>query len=179
MFNTLLIIITLICSIHFSGNAQTVLKNLIKNPSFEYTGKDTVRERSDDSWKFTTNYESVTGHVTTSRAIDGFRSFLIRAESGRGYLESEQFEVKRFENYLLSVGVCGNGRIEAEVRWWQEEKDSLILLETEYLDIIVPSQNWSIPQFQVTAPRRASAGTVRFTVFEGQVWIDDVRFRQF
>jgi len=179
MLNRVPIIITLLCSIYFSGNTQTVLKNLIKNPSFEYTGKDTVRERPDESWIFTTDYESVTGHVTTSRAIDGFRSFLIRAETGRGHLESEHFEVKRFENYLLSFGACGSGRIETEIRWWQEDNDSLILLESEYLDIIVTTQNWSIPQFQVTAPRRASAGTVRLSVVEGQVWIDDVRFRQF
>jgi hypothetical protein len=179
MFNRFLIIITLLLAIQFTGNAQAVLKNLIKNASFEYTGQDTVRERPDASWTFTTDFTSVTGHVTTSRAIDGFRSFLIRAESGRGYLESEQFEVKQFENYLLSFGVCGSGRIETEVRWWQKESDSLIVLESEHLDIIATSDDWTIPQFRVTAPRRAAAGSVRFAVFEGQLWIDDVRFRQF
>ncbi len=160
-----------------SGDAQIILRNLVQNPSFEYTGKDTVRERPDESWTFKADTESVTGHATASRAIDGFRSFLIRAEDGRGYLESDPFDVKRFEWYLLSYGVCGDGKIQTEVRWWRDENDSLTLIDSEYLDIITASDNWSVPEFNVTAPRRASAASIRFTVFDGQAWIDDVRFR--
>ena len=153
------------------------LKNLIENGSFEYTGKDTVRDRPDESWSFTTDYETVTGHATRSRAIDGFRSYLIRAETGHGYLKSDPFEVDRRERYLLSLGVCGDGSIGTEIIWWREENDSLTILEHEYLEVASVSDDWGILQFNVTSPRRASAASVRFSVFDGQVWIDDVRFR--
>jgi len=159
------------------GNSQTVLRNLIQNPSFEYTGKDTVRDNPDESWTFESDNESVTGHVTASRSIDGFRSFLIRAEDGRGYLESEPFDVQRYERYLLSFGACGDGSIQTIIRWWREIDDSLTLLEDEFVDIVVAGDDWNVPQFHVTAPRRATAASVRFAIFDGYVWIDDIRFR--
>lgn len=177
MFGRCLIALIFILLFSVDGNSQTVLKNLVQNPSFEYTGKDTVRDRPDESWTFEADDESVTGHATASRAIDGFRSFLIRAENGNGYLESDPFDVVRYERYLLSFGVCGEGRIQAIVRWWREKDDSLTLLEDEYIDLLTVREDWSVPQFNVTAPRRASAASVRFTVFDGHVWIDDVRFR--
>lgn len=177
MFGQSLIGLILALLFSVNGNSQTVLTNLVHNPSFEYTGKDTVRDRPDESWTFETDSASVSGHATTSRAIDGFRSFLIRAEDGRGFLESDPFDVRRYERYLLSFGACGDGRIETIVRWWREEDDSLTLLEDEYIDLLTVMENWRVPQFYITAPRRASAASVRFTVYNGHVWIDDVRFR--
>lgn len=159
------------------GEAQQVLRNKIQNPSFEYTGQDTIREHPDESWSFKSDNENVIGRVTRSRAIDGFRSFLIRAEEHRGFLESDPFEVDRYERYILSFGVCGNGIIVPEVRWWREQNDSLELLESQYLSTVSTSDDWSVPQYDVTAPRRATSASVRFTVSKGYVWIDDVRFR--
>jgi hypothetical protein len=171
--------IGLLCTFVLSSyaDAQKILRNHVQNPSFEYTEKDTVRHSPDESWTFKTEYDSVTGHVTASRAIDGFRSYLIRAEKGSGFLESDPFKVERRKRYLLSFGVCGDGHIETQILWWREETDSLYFLEIEYLDTIEVSDTWSVPEFYFTSPRRASAASIRLTVFDGQVWIDDVRFR--
>jgi hypothetical protein len=172
-------LIGLLCTFVLSSytDAQKILRNHVQNPSFEHAGKDTVRRSPDESWTFKTKYESVTGHVTASRAIDGFRSYLIRAEDGAGYLESDPFKVERRERYLLSFGVCGNGLIETQILWWREATDSLYLIEIEYLDTIEVSDAWSVPEFHITSPRRASAASIRLTVFNGQIWVDDVRFR--
>lgn len=173
-----LTVLLLVLIVSSSGVAQTILRNLVENPSFEYTGRDTVRKQPDEAWSFNTDSQRVTGHVTTSRAIDGFRSFLIRADEGRGYLESNTFGIDRRERYLFSYGVCGNGAVETTIMWWHEEDDSLTLLDIEYLERKIVSDNWEVSQFQVNSPRRATAASVRFTISNGQVWIDDVRFRE-
>lgn len=157
--------------------AQGVLRNLIPNPSFEYTGAGTVRERPDESWTFTASDERVTGHATTSRSLDGFRSYLIRAEEGRGYLTSDTFELDRRREYRFSFGVCGDGFIEPEIIWWRQENDTLSIHDNVNFNTISTSDEWQIIQFVVSSPRRVSAASVRFTVFDGYVWIDDVRFR--
>ncbi len=159
------------------GEAQKVLRNKIQNPSFEFSGRDTVRERPDESWTFKTDNDNVIGRVTSSRAIDGFRSYLIRAEESRGFLESDPFDVDRYERYIFSFGVCGDGIVVPEIRWWREENDSLSLVESQYLSTVLTTEDWSVPQYEVTAPRRATSASVRFAVSKGYVWIDDVRFR--
>jgi len=172
-------IIVLLCAflVTVPGEAQQILRNKIHNPSFEYSGRDTVREHPDESWTFQSDDGDVVGSVTTSKAIDGFRSYLIRAEEGRGFLESDPFEVDRYQRYIFSFGVCGDGIIVPEIRWWREQNDTLSLLESQYLTTVSTSENWSVPQYEVTAPRRATSASVRFSVSKGYVWIDDVRFR--
>jgi hypothetical protein len=168
-----IILLIILC---IPGEAQ--VKNILPNGSFEIMDPDAVRERPDESWTFTTDYETVTGHVTQSRAIDRFRSYLIRAEAGRGFLTSDPFTIEGRERYILSYGICGDGMIETEVLWWREENDSLALIDNEYLTTSAVTDDWGIHHFSIMSPRRATAASVRFSVYSGQVWIDDVRFRE-
>jgi hypothetical protein len=155
-----------------------VLRNLIPNPSFEYTGRDTVRQSPEDGWNFTATDDRVTGHATTSRAIAGFRSYLIRAETGAGVLESDVFDVDSFERYLLSFALSGDGSIETTIRWHRYRNEETELIDSETFSPVAASEGWAIEQYTVQAPRRADGVSVLFTVHGGQVWIDDVRFRR-
>jgi hypothetical protein len=161
----------------FATPAQTILKNLVPNPSFEYTGTDVHREHPDQSWTFEADGPAVTGHATTSRAIDGFRSYMIRAEDGTGSIESDPFELDRRNRYLLSFAACGSGTIRTEVIWWREGDDGLTIHTGEDFGTIAAVDEWGVFEFRVAPPRRAHAASIRFTVSGGNMWIDDIRFR--
>jgi hypothetical protein len=159
-------------------NAQRVLKNLIPNPSFEYTGLEVRRESPDENWVFRSDDPGVTGHVTTSRSVDGFRSFLIRAEEGTGVLQTDPFEIERRGRHIFSFAIAGDAQVTVSVLWWNVRKTDTLLVSEETYETLQLDDEWRVVEYEVWVPRRVGTANVRYEVTNGSAWIDDVRFRR-
>ncbi len=173
-----LIYLSLCILVVYPASGQRVLKNLIPNPSFEYMDPEIRREVPEENWNFVGSDESVTGHTTTSRSVDRFRSFLIRAEEGTGTLTSEKFVIERGGRHIFSFAVSGSGSLTVSVLWWNLSGADTVLVQTDIYDPITVADSWGVIEYEAWVPRRGKSASVQFELGGGSAWIDDVRFRR-
>jgi hypothetical protein len=174
----LIILLLTISTALESEASQRTLKNLIPNPSFEFTGLDVRRETADENWLFCTDDDGVTGHTTTSRSVDGFRSYLIRAERGRGVLRSDPFKIERGGRHIFSFAISGDAEVNVSVLLWNVHSSDTLLMSEEVHDTLYLNDEWRVVEYETWVPRRAKIANVRYEVTNGSAWIDDVRFRR-